>query len=68
LTRVSFHSTLARNMSEITWIDRDATGAGEISISIAATAVGNATLDAIGIRLRELPFAPERAKAGLSQT
>ena len=68
LTRVSFYSTLTRNMCEITWIDQDATGAGEISISIAAAAVGNATLDAMGIRLRELPFAPERVKAGLSQT
>jgi len=55
-------------MSEVTWIDQDATGAGEISISIAAAAVGNATVDAMGIRLRELPFAPERVKAGLSQT
>ena len=55
-------------MCEITWIDQDATGAGEISISIAAAAIGNATLDAMGIRLRELPFAPERVKAGLSQT
>jgi CO/xanthine dehydrogenase Mo-binding subunit len=39
-------------MGEITWIDQDATGAGELSITITAAAVGNATFDAIGVRLR----------------
>jgi len=49
-------------------LDQDATGAGELSITIAAAAVGNAIFDATGVRLRELPFTPERVKAGLSQT
>lgn len=52
----------------INWLDQDATGAGELSITIAAAAVGNAIFGATGIRLRELPFTPERVKAALSQT
>jgi nicotinate dehydrogenase subunit B len=46
----------------------DATGAGELSITIAAAAVGNAIFDATGVRIRELPFTPERVKAALRIT
>jgi len=47
---------------------KDATGAGELSITIAAAAVGNAIFAATGVRLRELPFRPGRVKAALSIT
>jgi nicotinate dehydrogenase subunit B len=40
-----------------------ATGAGETSITVTPAAIGNAIFDATGIRLRDLPFTPERVKA-----
>ena len=49
-------------------IDRpetEAMGAGETAITIVAAAVGNAIFDATGVRIRELPFTPERVKAAL---
>ena len=42
-----------------------ASGAGELSITLAAGAIGNAVFDATGARLREAPFTPERVKAAL---
>jgi nicotinate dehydrogenase subunit B len=50
-------------------IDRpesEAMGAGETAITIVAAAVGNAIFDATGVRIRELPFTPERVKAALA--
>jgi CO/xanthine dehydrogenase Mo-binding subunit len=41
-------------------------GAGETAITIVAAAVGNAIFDATGVRLREVPFTPERVRAALS--
>jgi CO/xanthine dehydrogenase Mo-binding subunit len=52
-------------------IDRpetEAMGAGETAITIVAAAVGNAIFDATGVRIREIPFTPERVKAALSAT
>jgi nicotinate dehydrogenase subunit B len=43
--------------------DVEATGAGETAITIVAPAIGNAIFDAIGARLRQVPFTPERVKA-----
>jgi nicotinate dehydrogenase subunit B len=43
----------------------DATGAGETAITVVAAAVGNAVFDAIGVRLREVPFTPDRVKRAL---
>jgi nicotinate dehydrogenase subunit B len=40
-----------------------ANGAGETSITVTPAAIGNAIFDATGIRLRELPFTPERVTA-----
>jgi CO/xanthine dehydrogenase Mo-binding subunit len=42
-----------------------AMGAGETSVTVVAAAVGNAIFDAIGVRMREVPFTPERVKAAL---
>lgn len=45
-----------------------ATGAGETAITVTPAAIGNAIFDAIGARVRELPFTPERVKAALLDT
>jgi CO/xanthine dehydrogenase Mo-binding subunit len=44
----------------------EAMGAGETAITIVAAAVGNAVFDATGVRLREVPFTPERVKRALT--
>jgi CO/xanthine dehydrogenase Mo-binding subunit len=54
---------------ECVLIDRpagNATGAGETAITLVAAAIGNAIFDATGLRLRELPFTPDRLKAAAS--
>jgi CO/xanthine dehydrogenase Mo-binding subunit len=43
----------------------EANGAGETAITVVAAAVGNAVFDATGVRLREVPFTPERIKRAL---
>ena len=47
--------------------DEEATGAGELSITVVAAAIGNAIFDATGARLRQVPFTPERLKAALKE-
>jgi CO/xanthine dehydrogenase Mo-binding subunit len=44
-----------------------ATGAGETAITITPAAIGNAIFDATGIRLRNLPFTPERVRTAALQ-
>jgi nicotinate dehydrogenase subunit B len=46
--------------------DAEATGAGETAITVVAAAVGNAIFDATGVRIRQVPFTPERVKAALA--
>jgi CO/xanthine dehydrogenase Mo-binding subunit len=46
--------------------EEEATGAGELSITVVAAAIGNAVFDATGARLRQVPFTPERVKAALA--
>ncbi|HJT88299.1 MAG TPA: hypothetical protein VJ732_10595, partial [Bryobacteraceae bacterium] len=46
--------------------EEDATGAGELSITLVASAIGNAVFDATGARLRQVPFTPDRVKAALA--
>ena len=43
-----------------------ATGAGETAVTVVAAAIGNAVFDAIGVRIRQVPFTPDRVKAALS--
>jgi nicotinate dehydrogenase subunit B len=43
----------------------EACGSGETSITVVAPAIGNAIFDATGVRLREVPFAPERVLSAL---
>jgi nicotinate dehydrogenase subunit B len=45
--------------------DVEAMGSGEASITIVAPAIGNAVFDATGVRLREVPFTPERVLRAL---
>src|SRR5262249_9839767 len=45
--------------------DAEATGAGETAITVVASAIGNAVFDATGVRLREVPFTPERVRRAL---
>jgi nicotinate dehydrogenase subunit B len=54
---------------EITLIDRKDLapgGIGEPPNTTPAAAIGNAIFDAIGVRLRELPFTPQRVKAAMT--
>jgi nicotinate dehydrogenase subunit B len=44
------------------------TGAGEPSIRPVAAAIANAIFDATGVRIRRVPFSPERVKASLAAT
>jgi nicotinate dehydrogenase subunit B len=46
--------------------DQSAVGAGEPATVTTAAAVANAIFDATGIRLRQIPFTPERVLASLS--
>jgi CO/xanthine dehydrogenase Mo-binding subunit len=43
-------------------------GAGEPSMRPVAAAIGNAIFDATGVRLRRVPFTPERVKQALSSS
>jgi len=57
-------------MIETVLLDRpehEAMGAGETSITLTASAVGNAVFDATGARLRQVPFSLENVKAALAQ-
>jgi nicotinate dehydrogenase subunit B len=45
----------------------NATGAGELAITIVAPAIANAVFDATGVRIRQVPLNPERVKAALQQ-
>jgi isoquinoline 1-oxidoreductase beta subunit len=45
--------------------DNPPTGAGEDGVPLVACAVGNAIATLTGVRLRELPFAPERVRDAL---
>jgi CO/xanthine dehydrogenase Mo-binding subunit len=46
--------------------DEEACGSGETAITVVAAAIGNAIFDATGARIRQVPFTPERVKAGLA--
>jgi len=48
--------------------DAEANGAGETAITIVAAAVANAIFDATGVRIREVPFTPERIAAAAKQS
>jgi CO/xanthine dehydrogenase Mo-binding subunit len=41
-------------------------GAAEMALGLVPAAIGNAVFDATGVRLRRVPFTPERVKAALA--
>ena len=41
-------------------------GAGEPTIRVVAAAIANAIFDATGVRIRRVPFSPDRVKQALS--
>jgi CO/xanthine dehydrogenase Mo-binding subunit len=47
--------------------DQPAVGAGEPSTVTTAAALANAVFDATGVRLRQLPFTPERVRKALAE-
>jgi CO/xanthine dehydrogenase Mo-binding subunit len=54
---------------EVHLIDRPGTpflGTGEAAQGPAAAAIGNAFADATGVRVREIPFTPERVREVLT--
>ena len=56
---------------EIELVDRPTKpplGAGEAACTTVGAALANAVFDAIGIRLRTIPFTPERVKAAERET
>jgi CO/xanthine dehydrogenase Mo-binding subunit len=64
----SLHLDLELPVMNVVLVNRSdvpATGAGETAITVVAAAIGNAIFDATGIRLREVPFTPERVRAAL---
>jgi CO/xanthine dehydrogenase Mo-binding subunit len=46
--------------------DQPLVGAGEAATTPVAAAIGNAVFDATGVRLRTVPFTPERVKAAMA--
>ena len=46
--------------------DMPAAGAGETAVTVVAGAIANAVFDATGVRLRQVPFTPERVKAAMA--
>ena len=42
------------------------TGAGELGITLSAAAIGNAIFDAIGVRVRQLPYTPANVLAAMA--
>jgi nicotinate dehydrogenase subunit B len=55
---------------DIVLIDRPQaapSGAAEMALGLCPAAIGNAVFDATGVRLRRVPFTPERVKAALER-
>jgi len=46
--------------------DQSAVGAGEATTSVIAPAIANAIFNATGVRLRTIPFTPDRVRTALT--
>jgi nicotinate dehydrogenase subunit B len=64
------HMNAVPEKIEIVLIDRPEaapSGAAEMALGLCPAAIGNAVFDATGVRLRRVPFTPERVKAALER-
>jgi len=64
------HMEAAPEKIDIVLIDRPEaapSGAAEMALGLVPAAIGNAVFDATGVRLRRVPFTPERVKAALDR-
>jgi len=50
----------------VPWGRGKAMGVGETSIILVGAAISNAVFDATGIKLREIPYTPEKVKAAFA--
>ena len=69
-TYTSLHLDIQLPNVEVVLLNRPdvpATGAGETAITVVPAAIGNAIFDATGVRLRQVPFTPERIRAALAR-
>jgi len=46
-------------------LDKPQLGAGECAITLSGSALGNAIFDATGVRVRQIPFTPDRVLTAL---
>jgi CO/xanthine dehydrogenase Mo-binding subunit len=70
LTYPVLHMSAVPEQIEIVLIDRPEaapSGAAEMALGLVPAAIGNAVFDATGVRLRRVPFTPERVKAALER-
>jgi CO/xanthine dehydrogenase Mo-binding subunit len=70
LTYPVLHMNAVPEKIEIVLIDRPEaapSGAAEMALGLVPAAIGNAVFDATGVRLRRVPFTPERVKAALER-
>ncbi len=64
------HMNAVPEAIEIVLIERPEaapSGAAEMALGLVPAAIGNAVFDATGVRLRRVPFTPERVKAALER-
>lgn len=61
-----FDEVPAIELEMIQRLDEPPLGVGEPASSVVPAALGNAVFDATGVRLRAVPFRPERVKAALA--
>ena len=70
LTYPVLHMDAVPESIEIVLIERPEaapSGAAEMALGLVPAAIGNAVFDATGVRLRRVPFTPERVKAALER-
>ena len=65
---LTFPEAPALDIVVIQRLDEPPLGAGEAASAPVPAALGNAVFDATGVRLRDVPFRPERLKAALAAT